>query len=134
MFQRQTLLNETSKEIKRARLDIGEAAVAGKVMVRSSWFIDPKVTQAGIICDPLPQIEQGLPLDVRDTGVNTSRVGAVVGKLNDGAQTSILGPWPLRNIVPPSNVPVRVVFDALGTVVTLDATARSGSHYAATVR
>jgi hypothetical protein len=45
----------------------------GTVVVRSALFLDPETAQGRIVSDPLPQILDGVPIDVRSVAVNTSR-------------------------------------------------------------
>lgn len=45
----------------------------GTVVVRSALFLDPVTAQGHIVSDPLPQIIDGVPVDVRSVSVNTDR-------------------------------------------------------------
>jgi hypothetical protein len=45
----------------------------GTVVVRSALFLDPATAQGHIVSDPLPQIIDGVPVDVRSVSVNTDR-------------------------------------------------------------
>jgi hypothetical protein len=45
----------------------------GAVVVRSALFLDPETAQGHIVSDPLPQILDGVPVDVRSVSVNTDR-------------------------------------------------------------
>ena len=66
----------------------------------------------------------------------TSQVGSTLVMLANGPVGEVLGPLPVFNMVPPRNVPARLGFNVSGTVVTLDATLRTGGDYGlrATVR
>src|SRR6185436_18812701 len=58
----------------------------------------------------------------------TSQIGSVLVRLNGFAQTSVYGPLPLFNMVPPPGVPARFAFDVIGALVTLDAKVRSSDY------
>lgn len=95
----------------------------------------------GFIGDPtiadqctLADLVNGAGPSVQSLCPVTSQVGTVIVRLNGLGQTNILGPLPLYNMIPPPNEPARFAFDVLGTVVTLDATVRSGSDYGVTVK
>jgi hypothetical protein len=45
----------------------------GTVVVRSALYLDPTTAQGHIVSDPLPQILQGVPVDVRSVSVNIDR-------------------------------------------------------------
>jgi hypothetical protein len=45
----------------------------GTVVVRSALYLDPATAQARIVSDPLPQILDGVPVDVRSVSVNADR-------------------------------------------------------------
>jgi hypothetical protein len=47
----------------------------GTVVVRSAVYLDPSTAQARVVSDPLPQILQGVPLDVRSVAVRATRPG-----------------------------------------------------------
>ena len=63
-----------------------------------------------------------------------SQVGTAVIRVNAERQTSnVLGPLPVFNMAPPPGVPARFGFNALGSVVTLDAKVRNGSDYGVSI-
>jgi hypothetical protein len=45
----------------------------GTVVVRSAIFLDPATAQGRIVSDPLPQVIDGVPVDVRSVSVNVDR-------------------------------------------------------------
>jgi hypothetical protein len=45
----------------------------GTVVVRSALYLDPATAQGHIVSDPLPQILDGVPVDVRSVSVSTDR-------------------------------------------------------------
>jgi hypothetical protein len=45
----------------------------GAVVVRSALYLDPETAQGHIVSDPLPQILDGVPVDVRSVSVNVER-------------------------------------------------------------
>lgn len=45
----------------------------GTVVVRSALYLDPTTAQGHIVSDPLPQILDGVPVDVRSVSVNIDR-------------------------------------------------------------
>jgi hypothetical protein len=47
----------------------------GTVVVRSAVYLDPTTAQGRVVSDPLPQILQGIPLDVRSVAVRAERPG-----------------------------------------------------------
>jgi hypothetical protein len=47
----------------------------GTVVIRSALYIDPVTAQARVITDPLPQILDGIPLDLRSASVRIERPG-----------------------------------------------------------
>jgi hypothetical protein len=49
----------------------------GNVVVRAAISVDPHTSQITISSDPLPQIREGIPLDVRTINVNIDREGFV---------------------------------------------------------
>jgi hypothetical protein len=56
------------------------AAVAGPfdlgtVVVRSALYLDPATAQGRVVSDPLPQILQGVPVDLRSVAVRAERPG-----------------------------------------------------------
>jgi len=64
----------------------------------------------------------------------TSQVGtALVRHSGQGVNGAVIGPVPVFNMVPPTDVPARLGFNFLGTVVVLDARVRSGGDYGLTV-
>ena len=60
----------------------------------------------------------------------TSQVGtALIRHSGQGVAGAVLGPVPVFNMLPPPDVPARLGFNFLGTVVVLDAHVRSGGDY-----
>jgi hypothetical protein len=49
----------------------------GVVVIRAKVEVDPRTAQLTISSDPLPQIEQGIPLDIRTLNIT---IGGIVGK------------------------------------------------------
>ena len=45
----------------------------GTVVVRSAVYLDPATAQGRVVSDPLPQVLDGIPLDVRSVAVRTER-------------------------------------------------------------
>lgn len=45
----------------------------GTVVVRSALYVDPTTSQGRVVSDPLPQILQGIPADVRSVAVRVDR-------------------------------------------------------------
>jgi hypothetical protein len=45
----------------------------GAVVVRTALYVDPETAQIHAVSDPLPQIIQGVPLDVRSIAINLAR-------------------------------------------------------------
>jgi hypothetical protein len=45
----------------------------GTVMVRTALYVDPETTRIHAVSDPIPQILQGIPLDVRSIALKMSR-------------------------------------------------------------
>ena len=45
----------------------------GAVVIRSAAYLDPTTAQVKIVSDPLPQLLQGIPLDVRSVAVRSER-------------------------------------------------------------
>ena len=45
----------------------------GTVVVRSALYLDPVTAQGRVVSDPLPQIIQGVPVDLRSISVNADR-------------------------------------------------------------
>jgi len=58
----------------------------GTVVVRASITIDPRTAQLTISSGPLPQIEQGIPLDLRTLELNIDRPGFIVNPTNCAQQ------------------------------------------------
>ena len=74
----------------------------GTVVVRSAVYLDPATAQGRVVSDPLPQILQGIPLDVRSVAVRAERPGFTLNptscavKSFGGSVVSALGaPAPL---------------------------------------
>jgi hypothetical protein len=92
---------------------------------------------AGIPQCTASQLANGALAESAPLCPSDSQVGVVFVRTNAFPGTGFggpqLGPVPLFNMVPPSNVPARFGFDLAGTVVTFDATARTGSDYGLTV-
>lgn len=67
---------------------------------------------------------------------STSQVGTALIFVNNDGNGAMFGPLPVYNVVPPAGAPARLGFNVVGTVVTLDATLRTGGDYGlrATVR
>ena len=69
----------------------------GAVVVRSALYLDPVTAQARILSDPLPQILDGVPVDVRSVSVDVDRPEfslnptSCAEKAFGGAVTSALG-------------------------------------------
>ena len=69
----------------------------GAVVVRSALYIDPETAQGHIVSDPLPQILDGVPVDLRSVSVDVSRPGFALNptscaeKAFAGHVTSALG-------------------------------------------
>lgn len=47
----------------------------GTVVIQSALYIDPETAQARVVTDPLPQILDGIPLDLRSVSVRIERPG-----------------------------------------------------------
>ncbi len=45
----------------------------GAVVVRSAFYLDPTTAQVRVVSDPLPQILEGVPIDLRSVSVRTER-------------------------------------------------------------
>ncbi|MFL5909757.1 MAG: hypothetical protein ACJ768_04205 [Gaiellaceae bacterium] len=65
----------------------------------------------------------------------TSQIGTTVVKVNASSVSgaNIVGPLPVFNMVPPPGVPARFGFNALGSMVVLDARVRTGGDYGISV-
>jgi hypothetical protein len=69
----------------------------GTVVIRSALYIDPETAQARVVTDPLPQILDGIPLDLRSAAVRIERPGFSLNptscdqKAFAGSLTSTLG-------------------------------------------
>ena len=69
----------------------------GTVVIRSALYIDPTTAQARVVTDPLPQILDGIPLDLRSAAVRIERPGFSLNptscneKSFTGSLTSTLG-------------------------------------------
>jgi uncharacterized repeat protein (TIGR01451 family) len=95
----------------------------------------------GLVGDPtnvaqctLSQLARADGVDARPLCPSTSQVGTTVVRFaNSAVGNSIYGPLPVFNIKPPGNVPARFGFNALGSIVVLDAQVRSGGDYGLTV-
>jgi uncharacterized repeat protein (TIGR01451 family) len=69
--------------------------------------------------------------DARPLCSPASQIGTVLLRANG---LGVLGPFPVFNLVPPPDAPARIGFNALGTLVALDAKLRSGSDYGLSVK
>jgi hypothetical protein len=74
----------------------------GAVVVRSALYVDPTTAQGKVVSDPLPQVLDGVPVDLRSVAVNASRPQFTLNptscdeKSFGGRATSTLGlPAPL---------------------------------------
>lgn len=69
----------------------------GNVTVRAAIYVDPHTSRITVISDPLPTIEQGIPLQIRTVEVNVDRPGFMFNPTNcspltvDGAIASSEG-------------------------------------------
>jgi hypothetical protein len=69
----------------------------GSVVVRIAAYLDPVSAQVRAVSDPIPQILQGIPVDVRSVAVNAARSGFTLNptscepKSFGGSVTSTLG-------------------------------------------
>jgi hypothetical protein len=69
----------------------------GVVAIRSALYIDPTTAQGRVVTDPVPQILQGIPTDVRSVAVSVDRPKFTLNptscdpKSFSGAATSTLG-------------------------------------------
>lgn len=63
----------------------------------------------------------------------TSQVGTTFVHFNGWPGNSVLGPVPVYDVTPPSNVPARFGFNVAGSIVVLDAQVRSGGDYGLTI-
>jgi hypothetical protein len=69
----------------------------GAVVIRSALYLDPSTAQARIVSDPLPQILEGVPVDLRSVAVRVDRPGFSLNptscdqKSFGGALTTTLG-------------------------------------------
>jgi hypothetical protein len=59
----------------------------------------------------------------------SSQVGTTLVRVNGFAATSVFGPLPVYNMVPPPDVPARFGFNVAGSVVTLDARVLADENY-----
>jgi hypothetical protein len=59
----------------------------GVVRVRAAISVDPNTAQAGITSDPLPQILEGIPLQVRTVNVDIDRPGFIFNPTSCGPQS-----------------------------------------------
>ena len=73
-------------------------------------------------------------LDAEPLCPSSSQVGTAVIRMDGtGLLGYTWGPVPVFNMVPPADVPARFGFNVLGSIVTLDATVRSGTDYGITI-
>jgi hypothetical protein len=69
----------------------------GVVAIRSALYIDPTTSQGRVVTDPIPQILQGIPTDVRSVAVSVDRPKFTINPTScdpkgfSGAATSTLG-------------------------------------------
>jgi uncharacterized repeat protein (TIGR01451 family) len=84
--------------------------------------IGPKAIES---CPPTAQV--GTTMVRLNSILDSPTQGALIGA------SSLFGPVPVFNMVPPPGVPARFGFNVAGTVVTLDASVRTGSDYGVTV-
>jgi hypothetical protein len=69
----------------------------GTVVIRAALYLDPTSAQGRIVSDPLPQVLQGVPIDLRSASINTDRPGFALNptscaqKSFGGALISALG-------------------------------------------
>jgi hypothetical protein len=59
----------------------------GNVVMRARVEVDPRTAQLTISSDPLPAIEQGIPLDVRTLSLNIDRPGLILNPTSCAPQT-----------------------------------------------
>jgi hypothetical protein len=62
-----------------------------------------------------------------------SQVGTALVRLRNPLGSTVFGPLPVFNLVPPANLPAQFGFNIAGTVVTLNAQLRSASDYGLSV-
>jgi uncharacterized repeat protein (TIGR01451 family) len=95
----------------------------------------------GLVGDPtgvaectLSQLANADGVDARPSCPPASQVGTTVVRFaNVATGNSMYGPLPVFNIKPPGNVPARFGFNAIGSLVVIDAQVRSGGDYGLTV-
>jgi hypothetical protein len=80
----------------------------------------------------LSQLSNAILGDGQPLCAPTSQVGTTTVRLNGRPARLLFGPVAVYNMVPSPNAPVRLGFNVLGTVVTLDANVRSASDYGVT--
>lgn len=94
----------------------------------------------GLVGDPtgvaectLSQLANAEGVDARPFCPPTSQVGTTFVSFRNGGGVSLYGPLPVFNIRPPPDVPARFGFNAIGSIVVLDALVRSGGDYGLSV-
>jgi hypothetical protein len=82
------------------------------------------------------QLASAAGIEVMPLCPASSQIGTTMVRMNthDTFRTRFYGPLPVFNMVPPPGAPARFGFNALGSVVTLDAGVRTGGDYGLTVR
>jgi hypothetical protein len=94
----------------------------------------------GLVGDPtgaaectLAQLANSIGVDAKPRCSPASQVGTSVVSFRNSTGASAYGPLPVFNIRPPADVPARFGFNALGSVVVIDASVRSGGDYGLSV-
>jgi hypothetical protein len=65
---------------------IGGPFDLGELAVRIAIYVDPDTAQVTAVSDPLPTVVAGVPLELRDVGVNVDRPGFVINPTNCAEQ------------------------------------------------
>jgi len=94
----------------------------GTVIVRAQVRVDPNTGQVTVVSDPLPQMLQGIPLQIRTVNVNIDRPGFMFNPTNcnpltsnatitsaQGASTALSSPFQANNC---ANLPFKPSFTA----------------------
>lgn len=77
----------------------------------------------------MAQLANGLGTQVRSLCPSTSQIGTTTVRMNGNAfDRNSVGPVPVFNMTPPPDVPGRLAFNIMGTIVTLDVTPRPGDY------